>query len=142
MGGDLAFQRGMALAHAGCINQAGIHGRQASNFKFTHVLFQAGHVHGLSQITGGQIPGEHAGFNGIAHAVFVTYAGKSDDRRAVVEHVAETVRGQIQHTFRAFGTDPANDTGPHNRADRVVAQSMALCGLVKMKVFLHGSLCY
>ena len=137
--GQSAFKGHRALCDSGHPDQLRIHGFQPRQLELIHLRRDSGTglVHGIGQLTRGQVPRELASLLNIAHRVFPTDAGEADDGRDVVEGVEEAVRRQIDPTARAPARNPPDRSRADDGVEGIMRQSVPVAGLVGMRVSIH-----
>jgi hypothetical protein len=132
--GQAAFKRHGTFDDARRGDPLGKRRRQAGQGEFVDMVgnHRRGGVHGQRQRPGRQVPHELARLLDIAHRVLPARAGKSDDRRLVVEGVEEAVGREIAHARGADRRDPADRSRRDDGVQRIVPQAMAGLGIVGM----------
>src|SRR5476649_764333 len=88
---------------------------------------------------GRQVPGELAGLLDVVQAVFAPDAGKTNDRRNVVERIEEAVGRQVQVTIGILRRNPADGARADDGVERVMGQAVAVGGFVEVDVVGHGA---
>src|SRR5476649_1875374 len=87
---------------------------------------------------GRQVPGELAGLLDVVQAVFAPDAGKTNDRRNVVERIEEAVGRQVQVTIGILRRNPADGARADDGVERVMGQAVAVGGFVVVDGVGHG----
>lgn len=137
--GQSAFEAHRTPGDSGHLYQLRIHGFEPRQLELIHLRRSGGTglVHGIGELTRGQIPGELAGLLDIAHRVFPTNAGKTNDGRDVVEGVEETVGRQIHPPARAPAGNPSDRPWTDDGVKGIMRQSVPIVRLVGMRVGCH-----